>query len=233
LDRLHLVRPSHAIFLGDMAFFHFRMLAALFVGTALTFAQTNEQAPPEPHPPAASLEPEEIRGFERYPEAVKGLLRSALSLSSQKLGYVYGSADPGRGGMDCSGAIYYLLRQGGISDVPRSSNEQYVWVRRAGLFRAVLGTELDSFELDELAPGDLLFWAGTYEIRREPPVTHTMVYLGRAASDGLPLMFGSSDGRTYRGKKQWGVGVFEFRIPKPTRENPSRFVGYAKIPGFP
>ena len=183
-------------------------------------------------PPAASLTPAEIAGFDEYPPRIQELLKSALSLSEKKLGYTYGSADPQQGGMDCSGAIYYLLQQAGFSEVPRSSSEQYSWARKAGTFRAVLSTQKDSFELNELAPGDLLFWSGTYDIKRDPPVTHAMIYLGKAKSDGLPIMFGSSDGRSYRGKKQWGVGVFDFRIPQPTEKNPSRFVGYAKIPGI-
>ena len=36
------------------------------------------------------------------------------------------SADPSKGGMDCSGFIYFALREAGFSDVPRQSNEQYV-----------------------------------------------------------------------------------------------------------
>lgn len=190
------------------------------------------QAEDASRPPAASLDPEEIEGFDQYPPKVQSLLRSALTLSDLKLGYAYGSADPKQGGMDCSGAVYYILQQAGLSDVPRSSSEQYAWARKAGTFRAVLSTQRDSFELNELAPGDLLFWSGTYDIKRDPPVTHSMIYLGKAKSDGLPVMFGSSDGRSYRGQKQWGVGVFDFKISQPTEKNPGRFVGYAKIPGY-
>jgi hypothetical protein len=57
-----------------------------------------------------------------------------------------------------------------------------------------------------------------------------MIYLGRAESDGLPLMVGSSDGRSYRGRKCFGVSVFEFRLPGG--DSSSRFVGFAKIPGW-
>lgn len=203
------------------------------VGVAMLILLQAEEKPASAElPPAASLKPEEIDGFDQCPVKIQTLLRFALQLSGQKLSYVYGSADPKQGGMDCSGAIYFLLRQNGLSGVPRSSSEQYVWARKAGTFRAVVGTALDGFELNELAAGDLLFWTGTYHSQREPPVTHTMIYLGKAKSDGLPLMFGSSDGRTYRGKKQWGVGVFEFRIPKPSDQTSSRFVGYARIPGY-
>lgn len=207
---------------------HPLLLLCIVISSALA----EEKSDSAGHPPAASLGSGEIDGFDQYPQRVQSLLRSALALSDRKLTYTYGSASPDQGGMDCSGTIYYLLHEAGIADVPRSSSEQYVWVRKAGNFRAVVGTTQESFELKELAPGDLLFWTGTYDVQRDPPVTHTMIYLGKAVSDGLPLMFGSSDGRTYRGKKQWGVGVFEFRVPKPTEKNPGRFVGYAKIPGL-
>ena len=32
--------------------------------------------------------------------------------------------------MDCSGFIYYTLKEAGFGDVPRQSNEQYIWVRK-------------------------------------------------------------------------------------------------------
>lgn len=181
-------------------------------------------------PVVSTMEPSAVVDFSANSPAVKNLLEHALALTSQNLGYKFGSSEPEEGGMDCSGTIFHLLREVGVMDVPRSSDQQYVWVRKAGTFRAVLSTKPDSFELDELRPGDLLFWAGTYDAKREIPVTHAMIYLGRAASDHLPLMVGASDGRTLRGKKQFGVSVFEFRIPNA--KSKSRFVGYASIPGL-
>jgi hypothetical protein len=91
---------------------------------------------------------------------------------------------------------------------------------------------MGSFELNSLKPGDLLFWIGTYAVKADPPVTHAMIYLGKAKSDGLPLMVGACDGRSYRGKRQNGVSVFDFTISKPIGEehSSSRFIGYAEIP---
>jgi peptidoglycan DL-endopeptidase CwlO len=127
--------------------------------------------------------------------------------------------------------VYFLLQKLGVTDVPRSASEQYVWVRKSDDFHAVVSTRMDSFELDALRPGDLLFWTGTYATDVDPPVTHTMIYLGKARSDGRPIMVGSSDGRTFRGAKKYGVSVFDFVIPKPDGKNPmSRFIGYAEIP---
>ena len=179
----------------------------------------------------SSLKPEDLRGFYNNPPEVQQLLTAALELTEQNLSYLYGSADPTRGGMDCSGTIYFLLQKMGVSDVPRSASQQYVWVRRADVFHPVVSTRMDSFELDALRPGHLLFWTGTYSVDVDPPVTHTMIYLGKARSDGRPLMVGASDGRTFRGDKKFGVSVFDFVIPKPEGRNPmSRFIGYAEIP---
>ena len=133
------------------------------------------------------------------------LLRAALELTERQLGYLYGSAEPDRGGMELLGNdLHYLLQADGVADVPRSASEQYVWTRKANTFIRSSATKLDSFEFGALRPGDLLFWTGTYSVNVDPPVSHTMIYLGKARSDGRPLMVGASDGRTYRGEKNSG-----------------------------
>ena len=116
--------------------------------------------------------------------------------------------------MDCSGFIYYVLKQNGLPDVPRDSSQQYVWVRKAGNLYAVLSRKEDSFEFDDLKPGDLLFWRGTYDIDRDPPITHTMIYLGPEKQTNKRVMIGSSDGRTYDGKQR---GASAFSISKCRR----------------
>ena len=194
------------------------VLAIGIAGAPARAAGQETASTPSPPPTnVSSLKPQDIRDFDKNPGQVQG--------------YLYGSADPDRGGMDCSGTIYFLLHKAGITEPPRSASEQYVWVRKLNTFQAVVSNRSDSFELDALRPGDLLFWIGTYSVKSDPPVTHTMIYLGKARSDGLPLMVGASDGRTYRGEKQFGVSVFDFVLPKPDAKNPaSRFIGYSKIP---
>lgn len=176
-----------------------------------------------------ALDPSELAEFSKNPEPVRNLLTAALKLTGRGLGYKFGSAEPANGGMDCSGTIYHVLKEAGFESVPRTASGQYVWARKAGGFEAVVSTSTESFELDELKPGDLLFWSGTYAMDRDPPVSHSMIYLGRAKSDGKMLMFGASDGRSYRGERQSGVSVFDFRIPQSGK---TRFVGYARIPGM-
>jgi cell wall-associated NlpC family hydrolase len=181
------------------------------------------------------LSPDQIKGFDNYPPKVQKILNSALELTTRNLDYKYGSADPGSGGMDCSGFVYFVLKQNGIGDVPRDSSEQYSWLRRARQFESVLSQKDDSFELEDLKPGDLLFWTGTYSIERDPPITHAMIYLGREKKTGHRVMVGASDGRVYQGESRYGVSVFDFNIPRRDKNGEGKlqpsFVGYGHIPG--
>ena len=182
----------------------------------------------------ASISPEEILEFHNQPAGVRKLIESGLELARKNLTYTFGSADPSKGGFDCSGFIYYILRQHGFTQVPRDSSGLYLWVRKAHGFRAVISRKPDSAEMDELLPGDLLFWIGTYATDHDPPITHTMLYLGTEKSGGGKIMIGSSDGRTYHGKKRNGVSVFDFVMPRSAvaGEQHATFIGYARIPGL-
>lgn len=138
--------------------------------------------------------------------------------------------------MDCSGFVYFVLKQNGIEDVPRDSSEQYVWLRRARAFEPVLSEKEDSFELNDLKPGDLLFWTGTYSIERDPPITHAMIYLGRERKSGRRVMVGASDGRVYQNESRYGVSVFDFNIHRAKTNEEGKlhplFVGYGHVPGL-
>jgi len=167
---------------------------------------------------------------------VQKLLISALELTTRNLDYKYGSADPNTGGMDCSGFVYFVLNQNGVGDVPRDSSEQYSWVRRARQFESVVSQKDDSFELEDLKPGDLLFWTGTYSIERDPPITHAMIYLGREKKNGHRVMVGASDGRVYEGESRNGVSVFDFKVQRNGKADDGKlrptFIGYGHIPGL-
>jgi len=182
------------------------------------------------------LLPNQIKGFENYPLKVQKLLTAALELTTRNLDYKYGSADPANGGMDCSGFVYYVLKQNDVADVPRDSSQQYVWLRRSGKFEPVISRKENSFELENLQPGDLLFWTGTYAIDRDPPITHAMIYLGREKKTGERVMVGASDGRVYLGESRYGVSVFDFKIPRSETNGDGKlhpsFVGYGHIPGL-
>lgn len=186
--------------------------------------------------PNATLTTGEIVGYDGYPPEVGKIMETALGLTSRNLGYKFGSADPANGGMDCSGFIYYVLAKSGYGDVPRDAREQYIWVRKSGNFKAVLGHSDDTFELDELKPGDLLFWGGTYSVDRDPDITHTMIYLGREKATNHRIMVGASDGRTYKGQSRFGVSVFDFKVsrlgPRSNDKPGPVFVGYGRVPGL-
>jgi peptidoglycan DL-endopeptidase CwlO len=208
--------------------------------SAIPEADETPRVTPPPSPKKkgapATIAARDISGYENYTAQVRGIVDTALELTTRNLEYKYGSSDPASGGMDCSGFVVYVLTQNGIRDVPRDSSQQYVWVRKAGNFKAVNSRHEDTFELDELVPGDLLFWTGTYSIERDPPITHAMIYLGREKGTNHRIMVGASDGRTYKGESRYGVSVFDFMIPKPGKTEEGRttpnFIGYGHVPGL-
>lgn len=196
-------------------------LLMFLYGSNLAWANPSHIGPP------ATISTSQLIQFETYPTQVQALITQALKLASLDLTYIYGSANPQAGGMDCSGTINYLLAEMGAKNVPRDASGLYTWVEKKGHLYSVQNNNFTSPEFKDLKPGDLLFWSGTYQVKRNPPVTHVMLYLGKN-SDGKPLMFGASDGRTYLGIQRWGVSVFDFVLPSATSQ--SHFLGYGCIP---
>jgi cell wall-associated NlpC family hydrolase len=180
----------------------------------------------------AWIETSELAGIESLPEARRRLIEGALALArnSPWLPYLAGGAEPEAGGFDCSGAMYFVMREAGLNP-PRSSGGQMEWLRKAGRLHEVAAEAVDLKHpsLAALKPGDLVFWAAD-DISNKTRVHHVALYLGTAKSDGLPLMINSTNGRTYRGKKANGYGVYDFRIPKS--RSPSKLVGYGTPPGI-
>jgi cell wall-associated NlpC family hydrolase len=74
--------------------------------------------------------------------------------------YAWSGADPS--GFDCSGFTQYVYRQFGV-DLPRVAADQY---------SEHYGTVVT--DLSRLEPGDLVFFANTYE----PGITHVGIYIG-------------------------------------------------------
>jgi cell wall-associated NlpC family hydrolase len=202
-------------------------LHQFFFILALSLLSTNTVAASAKEQHTTSIPTRELQNFSTNSAPVKQLINLALDLATKNLGYLYGSADTKNGGMDCSGTIYYLLTKLNIKEVPRSSDLIYQWVRGKGRFYAVTKPYLSSSEFSHLRPGNLLFWSGTYAIKRKVNVTHVMLYLG-TNKEGEPLMIGSSDGRTYKGKRIYGVSVFDFQLPN--KYSKSKFLGYSCIP---
>ena len=152
----------------------------------------------------------------------------ALELTTRNLEYKYGSADPANGGMDCSGFVFYVLTQNGIRDVPRDSSQQYVWLRKAGNFKAVNSRKEDTFELDELVPGDLLFWTGTYNVERDPP-SQPMSSSGARKGRSRIMVGASAD--DLRSRSRYGVSVLISKSqPAKTKEGGDpNFIGRGRF----
>lgn len=196
------------------------LLFLLIGGLTTTLVAADDTSP-------ASISTNQLIDFNKNPDAVKKTLSFALDLTTKNLHYQYGSADPKVQGMDCSGTVFYILNSQGVSDVPRSSDLQYLWAKAKGHLYAVTSTDFKSPDFNHIKPGDLLFWSGTYPIQRATNVTHVMIYLGKN-TQGEPLMVGASDGRTYKGRSIFGVSVFDFQLPE--QGSKSKFLGYSCIP---
>jgi hypothetical protein len=159
----------------------------------------------------------------------RDLMSVCRELSGRGLGYQFGSANPGNGGMDCSGTIQHVFSRLGYRQVPRQSNHQYHWVARRGRIRHA--GRLDEGVLRRMRPGDLMFWRGTYATgRRWPDISHVMIYAGRDSRTGTHFMFGGrGSGRT--GRSGAGIDFFEIR-PGGGEGRGSRFVGWGRPPGL-
>lgn len=180
----------------------------------------------------ARIDATELAGIELLHESRQQLIEGALALAKDSpwLPYRIGSADPGLGGFDCSGAMYFVMTKAGLKP-PRSSAGQMEWLQKNGRFHEIAedADDVKHPSFAALKPGDLLFWA-VNEVTGEKRIHHVAMYLGTAKSDGLPLIINSTDGRTYRGRKGNGYGVYDFAIPK--KDALSKLVGYGTPPGI-
>lgn len=191
-----------------------------------------DDSPAEPTTAAVStVSIQDLSGFDAYPKQVQSLVQSALALTRLELGYLYGSHDPLKGGMDCSGSVFHVLEFQGLKGVPRQSDEMCRWVeKRSQLHLTPTAAAFDHAEFTDLKPGDLVFWTNTTETKRKLPVTHVMIYLGKLKKNGKRVVFGASDGRSFQGERRSGVSVFDFHLPKA--ESTSRLHGYGPAPGL-
>lgn len=180
----------------------------------------------------STLSESELRDFDKNPEPVRQVILKALALTRMGLTYTFASHDPARGGMDCSGTIYHLLHSQAITEAPRQSDQLCQWVMDKGTYHpASHARSLEDEVFGKMAPGDLLFWSGTYAAtKRALPITHVMLFLGYRKSDGKPVIFGASDGRSYEGQRRRGVSVFDLRLPKLGGE--ASFHGFGAVPGL-
>lgn len=151
------------------------------------------------------------------------LREEAHKLANEGLTYKFGSDDPDDGGLDCSGAMQHLLTEIGIKDVPRTSYNQYYWLKKKKMLDDVYGKNSGSKLLKKLAPGDLIFWGGTWKSGHR--VSHVMLYMGYNPNEDKHYVFGAR-GKSTKGMLGNGVDVFEL---DPDR---GRLIAHGKIPGL-
>lgn len=198
---------------------------------------------PEPPPPAKSsgygrpalIALTDLKEFDALPDDRKKLITGAIEVArdSPWLPYLFGGTSPKDGGFDCSGAMYFVMRKAGL-EPPRTSAAQYLWLKEGGRLREISAdaVDLDDPSLKKLRPGDMLFWGGTYAPTdgRKVNVTHIALFLGHEKKDGRPVMINATDGRSYRGKKANGYGVYDFRLPQ--KGGRAVFMGFGTPPGI-
>ena len=179
----------------------------------------------------AKIETAELSEFDTLSVTRKHLIQTALDLARDWpwLPYLAGSARPQAGGFDCSGALYFVMRKASL-DPPRSSAAQMEWLKKSGRLHVVSADakDLKHASLANLLPGDMLFWA--VNDMGATRIHHVALYLGTEKIDGRAVMINSTNGRSYRGQKGNGYGVYDFRVPKP--ESASKLVAYGPPPGI-
>lgn len=175
-------------------------------------------------------QPQSKRPQQQSSPAATSLVRRCDTMALQGLAYKFGADNPSTGGLDCSGAVQYLLKQEGVRDVPRTAYTQYKWLQKLGVLNKVSRWSWSKERVaDKLRPGDLLFWKGTYNTGNSPNISHVMIYLGRDASNGKHYMFGASSRRS-KGLHGNAVDVYEFVYPR--KHGKDNFAGFGSVPSL-
>jgi cell wall-associated NlpC family hydrolase len=177
----------------------------------------------------------DLADFASLPEDRRKLIETALAVArdSPWLPYTARGAAPSDGGFDCSGAMYFVMRSARL-DPPRTSTGQYEWLNLAGRLHKgpADAADLKHPGMKHLRPADLLFWGrpATSDSGVAVTITHVAMYLGKEARDDRPVMINSTDGRSYRGTKANGYGIYDFRLPVAGAK--TFFLGYGTPPGI-
>lgn len=158
------------------------------------------------------------------PATIEELRRRAEFLASRGLNYRFGGDHPSEGGMDCSGTMQFLLKSIGYDDIPRTSYDQFEWLKQQGTLRRVGFFRGPAKAVRNFRPGDLIFWGGTYNSGHR--VSHVMIYMGQSRS-GTHYVFGAR-GKKVKGLNGNGVDIFEYR-PESTG---GKLLGYGPLPGM-
>jgi hypothetical protein len=150
------------------------------------------------------------------------VLSVASRLAHQNLPYLYGSDDLRKGGLDCSGFVQLVFRKSCGIDLPNEADKQLDYCRAHGqVWDATSG-----WTPETLQPGDLIFFAGPYDLPRESRIIHVMIYGGQETMMGAQGIGRQVDGVL------GGVGDYYFhpRIPNGILgESGERFIGHRRV----
>jgi cell wall-associated NlpC family hydrolase len=177
----------------------------------------------------------DLAAFDSLPGDRRKLIEAAIAVArdSPWLPYTARGSAPSDGGFDCSGAMYFVMRSAGL-DPPRTSTAQYEWLDRNGRLQKIPPNTMDLKHpgFKNLRPADLLFWGRPADSGSgvAMTITHVAMYLGEEVKDRRPVMINSTDGRSYRGVKANGYGVYDFRLPVEGAK--IAFLGYGTPPGI-
>jgi hypothetical protein len=128
------------------------------------------------------------------------LVRSAASIIlNEKPIYVFGAHKPVLGRYDCSSFLKETALRANLASLPRDSRSQFDLFKKTSKvwLRGDRGWQ-------DLRPGDLIFFSGTYRHGHSNPVSHVMIYAGENQMIGA---------------QSSGVGLFDF-VPVPPAGSP-------------
>ena len=114
---------------------------------------------PEPVKPSKSENTEKVEQAAKQEPAAKDPRQEIVALAKTCLGIPYLWNGTTRKGFDCSGFVYYVMKELGYAP-NRTSSDQYK-----------MGTYVSK---KNLKPGDLVFFAGTYK----SGISHVGIYIG-------------------------------------------------------
>jgi len=156
------------------------------------------------------------------PSRGEDVLAVTNQLIHQHLSYIYGSEDLHNGGLDCSGFVQVVFRESCGVELPNEADKQLDYLRTHGQ----VWDSTSKWTEATLQPGDLIFYAGPYELSRTSRISHVMMYCGHGVMAGSQGAGRRLDG-TYA-----GVGYYAF-WPHPPKgilgESGDRFLGHRQI----
>jgi hypothetical protein len=120
---------------------------------------------------------------------------AANIIKNERPSYRFGASGGFSGKYDCSSFVMKAAERAALADLPRDSRSQFellsgtskVWLR-------------GSRGWEDLRPGDLIFFSGTYRHDHDNPISHVMIYAGENQMIGA---------------QSSGVGLFDFTPTAP------------------